>query len=569
MDFKLLVAHTVSAALASAFEAPEAPDAAELAAWLETPPNPELGDFAFPCFKLAKSLRKGPPAIASALAEAITGFPGRAEATGGYLNFFIDAALYAREVLSAALKPDYGTSNEGSGKTICIDYSSINISKRFHIGHLATTMIGHALKNIYKSLGYRVVGINHLGDWGTQFGKLIAAYHKWGDDAAMQANPMGEMERLYVKFHDEAERDPSLDDEGRAWFKRIEDGDKQAWELFELFKEITLAYAMKIYDELGVSFDSYAGESFYNDKMGRVLDELKAKNLLVESDGAQVVDLEAYNMPPCILVKRDGATLYATRDMAAALYRADTYSFDRCLYVVASHQDLHFRQWFKAIELMGYPWAGSLHHVSYGMVSLEDGPLSSRKGRVVYLEDLLSRAKEKALGIIEEKSPGLEGKEAIAAQVGVSAVIFGALYNSRIKDVVFSWERTLSFDGENAPYVMYTHARCCSVLRKVEGEDQDGLGDAEGLTNPQAMDVLRCLDRFPDVLRDAAERYEPYLVARWTVDLAQVYNRFYFEHRILEAEPEQRKARIALTRAVRGALAKGLSLLGVASPERM
>ena len=539
--------------------------------YLETPPNPDLGDFAFPCFRLSKSLRMAPPKIAASLCEGLQpdALIQRVECVGGYLNFFLNKSSYAAQVLDAIrLAGDrYGAGEEGKGKTVCIDYSSINIAKRFHIGHLSATMIGSALYKMYGYLGYRCVGINHLGDWGTQFGKMIAAYLKWGSKDEVEQGGVDELVKLYVRFHKEAETDPSLEDEGRAWFKKIEEGDETALSIFNWFKELTLKDAARVYETLGVQFDSYAGESFYNDKMGRVIDELKAKNLLEQSQGAYVVNLDEYKMPPCLILKSDGATLYATRDIAAALYRKDTYDFDKCLYVVAYQQDLHFRQWFKVIELMGYPWAKDLEHVAFGMISYEGKALATRSGHVLYLEDLLTKAVEKALEIIEQKSPELENKEEIAKQVGIGAVIFFDLFNSRIKDIDFYWDRALNFDGETGPYVQYTHARCCSVLRKA-GE-QTAQPDYASLEDPQAQALLRALDELPGVIREAVRRNEPYLVTRHCVEMAQCYNRFYYEHQILIDDPAVRAARVALTDAARRCIAIGLRLLGIQAPERM
>jgi len=478
------------------------------------------------------------------------------------------------KVLAAGDK--FGASDMGAGKTVCIDYSSINIAKRFHIGHLSTTMLGHSLMRIYAHLGYTTVGINHLGDWGTQFGKLISAYKRWGNKEEVEQGGVEALTRLYVKFHEEAEAEEkatgshALEDEGRAYFKAIEDGQPEALQLFNWFKDLTLRDCARVYDLLGVTFDSYAGESFYNDKMGRVIDELKEKNLLTLSDGASIVDLTDADMPPCLILKKDGATLYATRDIAAALYRADTYHFDKCLYVVAYQQDLHFRQWFKVIEKMGYPWAKDLIHVAFGMISYEGQTLSTRKGYVVYLEDLLARAQEKALAIIEEKSPNLPDKQAVARQVGIGAVIYADLQNNRIKDIDFWWDRALNFDGETGPYVQYTHARCCSVLRKAE--EQSALAaepDWAGLADDWAQELLRIISRLPEAIADAADKNEPSMVTRGMTEVAKAYNKFYYENRILDAEAGTREARLRLTRATRDVLRLSMYLIGMEAPERM
>ena len=572
MDFRASIAALIESGLESVFGS-AALDISSIAMSLEVPPDATLGDYAFPCFRLAKALRKAPPAIADQLAGAVCApFLSKVESVKGYLNFYIDRSVYAREVLSAASAQGeaYGGGAEGEGRTVCIDYSSINIAKRFHIGHLSTTMIGSSLARLYRFRGYRSVGINHLGDWGTQFGKMVCAYKKWGDRAAVEAGGVDEMVRLYVQFDRESENDPALQDEGRAWFKKIEDGDPEAVAIFNWFKEVTLKDAQKVYELLGVSFDSYAGESFYNDKMDRVIEELRAKNLLTESDGAWIVNLEEYAMPPCLILKKDGATLYATRDLAAALYRKDTYGFDRSLYVVAYQQDLHFRQIFKVLELMGYEWAKKMEHVAFGMVSYEGQTLSTRKGHVVYLEDLLKNAVAKARAIVEEKSPNLPDKDAVARQVGVGAVVFFDLYNNRIKDIDFWWDRALNFEGETGPYVQYTHARCCSVLRKAQ---EAGLNPAEpdfhALADPEAQEVVRLIEQFPSVVTAAIDRSEPSQVTRFAVDLAQAYNKFYFERRILDDDPGARAARLLLTAVTRDVVKTALYLIGIESPERM
>lgn len=550
-------------------------DAGELESFLETPPQPEMGDYALPCFKLAKILRKPPQAIAASLAEEIEApsFISRIENAGGYLNFFIDRLSRAKDVLTriAAQGGSFGGSLEGKGKTICIDYSSINIAKKCHIGHLTTTALGHSLYRLYQFLGYKCVGINHLGDWGTQFGKLICAYKLWGSREAVEEKGIDSLVELYVRFNQEA--DERMEDEARAWFKKIEDDDPEAMELFTWFKDITLRDVARIYDLLGITFDSYAGESFYKDKWQAVVAELKEKGLLRESEGAQVVMLDEYDMPPCIIIKKDGASLYSTRDIAAAIYRKQEYDFHKCLYVVAYQQTLHFKQVFKVLELMGRPWAGDLVHVPFGMVSFEGQTLSTRKGQVVYLEDFLNKAIEKALAIIEEKNPALENKEQVARQVGVGAVIFYDLYSSRIKDVDFWWDRALNFDGETGPYVQYTHVRCTSVLAKACLSEEQALNpsqpDFTALENGEAGSIISLLEAFPSVVQSAAEKYEPSILLHHAVNLAQAYNKYYFEHRILEGEPAQTEAKLMLTAAVRQVLRTSLYLAGIEAPDRM
>ena len=572
MDMMTKIASLTAAALKDTWpEAQGLPEAEEIRGLLAVPPERAMGDYAFPVFRLAKALRMAPPKIAQALADGWTHEDvARAEAVNGYVNFFLNRLNFAKDTLENLLAAGerYGASDIGAGKTVCLDYSSINIAKRFHIGHLSTTMIGHSLKRIYDFLGYKTVSINHLGDWGTQFGKMICAYKKWGTKEEVEQGGVAALEALYVRFHEEAEKDPALEDEGRAWFKKIEDGDEEALSIFSWFKDITLKDAAKVYEQLGVSFDSYAGESFYIDKMGPVIQELKDKGLLVESEGAQVVDLEDDGMPPCLIIKKDGTTIYATRDITAAIYRQNTYHFDKCLYVVAYQQDLHFRQFFRVLEKMGYPWAKNCVHVSFGMVSFEGEALSTRKGRTVHLEDLLSQAVAKARDIIEEKSPGLENKDEVARQVGIGAVIYTDLSNNRIKDIDFHWDRALNFDGETGPYVQYTHARCCSVLRKAADLTLPE-PDYGALADDEAQALLRLLGRWPDVLLDAADKYEPSMVTRAVTEIAKGYNKFYYEHRILDDDPAAAAARLALTRAVKDVIRTGLYLIGIEAPERM
>ena len=572
MDSRRQIADTLLVTLKDSYpEAQGLPD--DLYGFLEVPPDKNMGDYAFPCFRLSKALRKAPPMIAAQLA-GVYAQPdlARAEAVNGYLNFFLNRGNFAQQTLDSVLAAGdrWGASEEGKGKTVCLDYSSINIAKRFHIGHLSTTVIGNSLKRIYDFLGWRTVSINHLGDWGTQFGKMIAAYKHWGDKEAVERGGVDEMTRLYVRFNQEEANNPALEEEGRAWFKKIEDGDPEALKIFHWFKDVTLKDAMRVYDVLGVHFDSYAGESFYADKTGRVVEELEKKGLLKDSDGAKIVDLEEYNMPPCLILKSDGATLYHTRDLAAALYRKETYNFDRCLYVVAYQQDLHFRQLFKVLELMGYDWAkDQMKHVAFGMVSFEGQALSTRKGVTILLDELLSRAQEKALDIIKEKSPNLPDKEDVARQVGVGAVVYATLQNNRIKDIDFWWDRALNFDGETGPYVQYTCARCGSVLRKAP-DLGNAAPDYSALDNDEAQQLLLLLSRFPDAVKDAAEKYEPSMVTRATTELAKAYNKFYYEHRVLDdADPAGSKARLLLTEAVRNVIRTGLYLIGVEAPERM
>ena len=545
----------------------------EIYSMLTFPKDLTMGDYCLPCFRFAGKLKKSPMVIADQLRDEIdlskNTFLSKVESVAGYLNFTLNKVDYAERVISKILSlgSDYGKSNIGQGKTVCIDYSSVNIAKPFHIGHLSTTVIGAALYRIYKALGYNVVGINHLGDWGTQFGKLISAFKRWGNREDIEKRGVKALYEIYVKFHQEEKENPSLADEGRAWFKKIEDGDSEAQELFAFFRDVTLKEVEKLYDRLGVKFDSYCGESFYNDKMTPVLEQLEKKGLLEESEGAKVVNLDEYNMPPCLLVKADGATLYATRDMAAAFYRKATYDFYKCLYVVAYQQNLHFKQWFKVVELMGEEWYKDLVHVAFGMVSLEDGAMSTRSGRVVFLEEVIDRAVKKAGEIIEEKNPNLKNKEKISEQVGVGAVVFSALCNGRIKDIVFNFDKVLNFDGETAPYLQYTCARCNSVIEKA-GECEVS-PNYEGVCSQIGTELTNMLSRFEKIVIDSADKYEPSFITRYLLSVATLFNKFYFEHKIIVEDKAVQSARLALTKATRTVLKNGLALLGIDTPDRM
>lgn len=544
----------------------------EILQLIEIPPNKDMGDYAFPCFKLAKVFRKAPNLIAGDIAESIVaeGDISKVVPMGGYVNFFVNKSQLAKTVINNVLtqKDDYGKSKIGEGKNIIVEFSSPNIAKPFHIGHIRTTVIGNAIYKLYDSQGYNTIRINHLGDYGTQFGKLIVAFKKWGDKETVEKNPIKELLALYVKFHEVAKEQPELEEEARAWFVKLENGDEEAKELWTWFRDESLKEFDKVYKLMDIEFDSFAGESFYTDKMDAVIQELEEKHLLKESRGAKIVDLEEYGMPPALIQKNDGSTLYMTRDLAAAIYRKKTYDFDKCIYVVASQQNLHFQQWFKVIELMGYDWYDKLEHVNFGMVSLEDGTLSTRNGRVVFLEDVLNQAIQKTREIIESKNPDIENLDQTVKDVGVGAVIFQELSNSRIKDYVFSWDKTLSFDGETGPYVQYTHARCCSVLRKA-GEEVTADINYDLLSDEDSSEVLKLIGDFNKNILVALRKSEPHIITRFVLDLAQAFNKFYHDNPILVDDAELRKARLALVEATRQTIKNALALLGMHAPERM
>ena len=542
----------------------------EISQLIEIPPKPEMGDFAFPCFRLAKSYHKAPPMIAQDLKESIgdQAFLSEIKVVGGYLNFYVDKAQYAQQIIDKYNNAtDYGCSDQGKDKTICIDYSSPNVAKNFHVGHLRTTIIGNSLYKIFSKLGYKVVRINHLGDWGTQFGKLIVAYEKWGSREAVEEKGIEELMDIYVKFHEEAEKDDSLNDEARAWFLKMEQGNEEALEIWQWFRDISLKEFMRVYNILGMEFDSFAGESFYRDKTADVIKRLTDDGLLKESQGAMIVPLDEYDMPPCIVAKKDGSSIYATRDLAAILYRKATYNFDRCLYVTGLEQKLHFAQVFKVIELMGNDYAKNLVHIPYGLVSLKSGKISSRKGNVIFAEDLLRESINKTTSIIEEKNPDIPDKEEVAKQVGIGAIIFNDLYNQRIKDVIFDWNKLLNFDGETGPYVQYTYARASSVLRKI-GEVPDTI-DYTLLTDEASIGLLKEIERYPQVIKDAAERYEPSVIARYSIDLAHAFNKFYHECQINVEDETTKYTRTNVVKIARYIIKDALSLLGIQCPEQM
>ncbi len=544
----------------------------EISRLIEVPPSYEMGDYAFPVFSLAKIFRKAPPKIAEELCERFgeSDYFEKIESKGAYLNFFVNKNKLTQVTIDEIRdkKTLYGSSDMGKDKKVIVEFSSPNIAKPFHIGHIRTTVIGNSLYKIFSFLGFDTIAINHLGDYGTQFGMLISAYKKWGDREAIEADPINELLKLYVRFNSEAEEKEELKDEARYWFKELENGNEEAVELWTWIREISLKEFNKVYDLLNIKFDSYAGESFYSDKMPEVIEELKEKNLLEESEGAFLVELEEHGMPPALIMKKDGSTLYTTRDIAAAFYRKKTYDFYKNIYVVASQQNLHFKAWMKVIELMGHEWAKDCIHIPFGMVSLEDGTLSTRKGRVVFLEDVLNKAIQNTKAIIEERNPNLENKDEVAKQVGIGAIIFQELFNQRIKDYVFSWDRTLSFEGETGPYVQYTHARINSLLERGEFNIEDSV-DYTLLNQEEEINITRLLYEFPQVVVDSMEKYEPYFITRHIVEIAKAYNKFYNSLTINTEDKELKRARLMLSFAAKTVLKTGLDLLGMEAPERM
>ena len=538
---------------------------------IEIPPKSDMGDYAFPCFQLAKSMKKAPNVISQELKEKLNkeGFE-RIENLGPYVNFFADKSEFNKNAIEKILKEgdSYGASNIGEGKNVCVEYSSPNIAKPFHVGHLFTTAIGNSLYKMFKKEGYNAIGINHLGDWGTQFGKLISAYHRWVDEEALEKDPIAELLRIYVKFHEEAEKDPSLEDEGRAYFKALENGDKEAEALWTRFRNLSLKEFERVYDILNVKFDSYAGEAFYNDKMDVVIDSLKEKGLLVESNGAQVVMLDDYNMPPCIVLKGDGASIYATRDLAAAMYRKKNYDFYKSIYVVGTPQALHFKQVFKVLELAGNSWAEDCVHVGFGLVKFADRKLSTRKGEVVLLDDLLRESIEKTSEIINEKNPDLANKEEVAKKIGVGAVIFTYLRNSREKDIVFDWKEILSFEGETGPYVQYAYARANSILRRAE--NVFGVVDYSKINSKEEFELVKTLAGFNSQILLALDKLEPSILTRYVIDVSKAFNKFYNSHSVLNLEDEDlKKTRLKLVEASCIVIKNGLELLGIEVVEEM
>ena len=536
---------------------------------LEQPKSSELGDIAFPAFSLAKTERKAPQIIAADIAEKIdTAHFDKVVATGPYVNFFLSKAEISGQVIKEIIKDgaDYGQQNEGNGENVTIDLSSPNIAKPFSVGHLRSTVIGDALSNIFRKIGYNTIKINHLGDWGKQFGLLMVAYKKWGSQEAVEANPIDELLKLYVRINAEIENDPSLDEEGRLWFKKLEDGDPEATELWQWFRDESLTEFNRIYELLGVEFDSLNGEAFYNDKMDEGIQILEDKGLLQESKGASIVDLEDFNLPPAMIKKSDGATLYITRDIATAIYRARTYNFVKNVYVVGQEQANHFRQLKAVLKKMGFDWSDDMIHVDFGLVTKNRQKLSTRKGNIILLEPTLLEAISRAKSQIEAKNPDLEDKEAVARAVGVGAVKFYDLKTDRRNGYDFDLEAMVSFEGETGPYIQYAYARIQSILRKANFQP-----DAEAtysLNDPESWEIIKLLQDFGRVVKRAADNYEPSLIAKYAISLAQAFNKYYSHTRILDESPE-RDSRLALSYSTAVVLKESLRLLGVEAPEKM
>ncbi len=546
-------------------------DDEQIAQMLEYPPDDKMGDIALPCFKLSKSLRMSPVMISEKIASEIKDeYVERIETVNGYLNIYIKKDYFSKQILNTVLEKGekYGSFDFGEGKTVVLDYSSPNVAKPFHIGHLGTTVIGHSLKKLHEFAGYKCVGVNHLGDWGTQFGKLIVAYRLWGDKAVIEEKGIDELVALYVRFHKEAEENPALNDDARAEFTKLEHFDEENMKLWKWFIDISIEEYKKTYKQLDIEFDSYCGESFYSDKMPAVIEEMKQKNLLKIDDGASVVDLEEYKMPPCLILKRDGSSLYPARDISAALYRKNTYDFEKVIYVTDAGQSLHFAQWFKVVELMGYGWAKNLVHVPYGKVSLNGEKLATRTGNVILLKDLFASAIDKVKAIMDEKNPNLENRDEKATAVGVGAIVFYYLSNNRIKDINFMLEDALCFDGNTGPYAQYTYARTCSVLEKANGIDRTKKGEYS--INDKEKALLRTISLFPEKVLQAINEYEPSVITRYILDVCTAFNGFYHDCQILGADDENAKLfRLDLTEATKHVLGNAFSLICMRKTEKI
>ncbi len=542
---------------------------------IEIPPSYEMGDYAFPVFSLAKIFRKNPNMIAEEMAASIKSeYFEKVESKGAYINFFTNKEALAKTVVEeiSKEKENYGKSKLGEGKTVIVEYSSPNIAKPFHIGHIRSTIIGDSLKRIHKFLGYNVVSINHLGDYGTQFGMLIYAIKNWGNIEEIEKNPIPELLKLYVRVNTEADQNEEIKEECRHYFASLEKGDEDAVKIWTWIREISLKEFNIVYDLLGIKFDSYNGESFYSDKMMKQVERMEKLGILKDSEGAKIVDLEKYNLPPALILKSDGSTIYITRDIAAAEYRHETYHPEKNIYVVATEQNLHFKQLKAVLKEMQYDWYDEVTHVAFGMINLADGKLSTRQGRVVYLIDVLNKAIEKIMEILNEREETggvkIANKEELAKQVGIGAIKFQELFNQRIKDYTFDWDKTLSFEGESGPYVQYAHARICSLLEK-GGFDINKEVDSSLLNNEMEINILRNLYKFTEVVEDAKEKYEPFFISRYVVELAKDFNKYYNQVTINVEDEKLKNTRLMLCYSVKNVISEGLRLLGIEAPEKM
>ena len=567
IDFKKEVAKAIAKALEM--------DVKEIEISIENPKGADNGDYAFPCFRLAKTLRKAPPAIAEEIKEKLEINEkeiSKVEVVGGYINFFVNKEALGSQVLQEISKnEEYGKSEIGKDQNIVIDYSAPNIAKPFHIGHLRSTVIGAALYNIYKHLGYNVTGINHLGDYGTQFGKLIEGYKKWGTEYNIDENPIDELTKIYIRINQACKEDEAILEECRNNFKKLEDGDTYCVDLWNKFKDVSLKEFQKVYDVLGTKFDSWNGEAFYSDKMGEIVELLEKSGQLVNSEGARIIDLEDKGMAPCIIEKSNGSSTYATRDLAAIMYRARTYDFDKAIYVTSYEQVLHFKQVFETAKLLGLDekYTNGLEHVPFGMVLLKTGKMSTREGNMIKLEDLLNEAMSRAGKIIEEKNPDLENKEEIAKRVGIGAVIFNDLANNRLKDEIFDWDTILNFQGETGPYVQYTYVRTKSVIEKAGGVPDIKDIKTNLLLDDASSRILKLIYNFEDTLIQVTDKNEPSILSRYLIDVAKAYSNFYNENKIIVDDKDVQNARVYLTYAVGKVLKLGAGLLGIEMPDKM
>lgn len=550
-------------------------DKNEIYNMIEVPPNSEMGDYAFPCFKLAKKLKKAPNIIAEDIKNNVDFGDATYEVNiiGGYLNIYINKKYLIKKVIEEVFnnKENYGASDFGQGKNVVIDYSAPNIAKPFHIGHLRSTVIGGALYNIYKFCGYNVVGVNHLGDWGTQFGLLMAGYKRWGNDEKIKENPIKELVDIYVRINKLAKEDENVANEGRDWFKKLEQGDEEAKKLWGWFREESLLDFKRVYELLNSKFDSWNGEAFYNDKTSEVVETLNKKGILKDSEGAKIVDLEEYGMPPCLIIKSNGTTIYATRDLAALLYRLREYNFDKAIYVTSYEQILHFKQIFKVFEMMGYKeYSDNCTHVPFGMVHLTTGKMSTREGNVIYLEELLNEAISKVRDIIENKNPNLENKEEISKIIGSGAVIFNDLKNNRIKDIAFDINDMVKFEGETGPYVQYVYVRTQSILNKA-GYEKYNLEEInwELLLDKESINVVKLINKFSEIVVNSMNQNEPSIITRYVIDLAQAFSTLYNAKQMIDENNEQREANLALVYSTGRVIKTAMDLLGIKCPNKM